>query len=70
MTLGHEKLDVYRLTIAYVAWVYQKASDLSRLGKRGLGIHENSAEYGFEKDNFDFDGDFDSEKDILGAIKA
>ena len=23
MTLGHEKLDVYRLSIGYVAWVYE-----------------------------------------------
>jgi hypothetical protein len=27
MALGHEKLDVYRLSIEYVAWVYEK-SDL------------------------------------------
>ena len=32
MTLGHEKLDVYRLSIAYVAWVYEKARMLN-------GIH-------------------------------
>jgi len=25
MTLGHEELDVYRLSIGYVAWVYEKA---------------------------------------------
>ena len=29
MTLGHEKLDVYRLSIGYVAWVYEKASKLN-----------------------------------------
>jgi len=29
MTLGHEKLDVYRLSIAYVAWVYDKAEGLN-----------------------------------------
>ena len=29
MTLGHEKLDVYRLSIDYVAWVYKKAADLN-----------------------------------------
>ena len=29
MTLGHEKLDVYRLSIAYVAWVYEKADELN-----------------------------------------
>ena len=32
MTLGHEKLDVYRLSIGYVAWVYEKAGTLT-------GIH-------------------------------
>ena len=29
MTLGHERLDVYRLSIGYVAWVYEKAKELS-----------------------------------------
>ncbi len=29
MGLGHEKLDVYRLSIGYVAWVYEKAGSLS-----------------------------------------
>jgi four helix bundle protein len=29
MTLGHEKLDVYRLSIGYVAWVYEKAANLN-----------------------------------------
>ena len=28
MTLGHEKLDVYRLSIGYVAWVYEKVKGL------------------------------------------
>ena len=28
MTLGHEKLDVYRLSIGYVTWVYEKAANL------------------------------------------
>ena len=32
MALGHEKLDVYRLAISYVAWVYEQSSDLA-------GIH-------------------------------
>ena len=26
MALGHEKLDVYRLAIGYVAWVYKIAA--------------------------------------------
>jgi four helix bundle protein len=29
MALKHEKLDVYRLSIGYVAWVYEKAANLS-----------------------------------------
>jgi len=29
MTLGHEKLDVYRLSIGYVPWVYDKAEGLN-----------------------------------------
>ena len=29
MGLGHEKLDVYRLSIGYVAWVYEKAGSLT-----------------------------------------
>ena len=29
MGLGHEKLDVYRLSIGYVAWVYKKAGSLT-----------------------------------------
>ena len=32
MTLGHERLDVYRLSLSYVAWVYEKAAGLK-------GIH-------------------------------
>jgi four helix bundle protein len=31
MTLGHEKLDVYRLSIDYVAWVYKQAAKLNSL---------------------------------------
>jgi four helix bundle protein len=31
MTLGHEKLDVYLLSISYVSWVFTKAKSLSRL---------------------------------------
>jgi four helix bundle protein len=28
MALGHERLDVYRLAIGYVAWVYEKVASL------------------------------------------
>jgi four helix bundle protein len=37
MGLGHEKLDVYRLAIRYVAWVYEKAEGLT-------GIHRSARE--------------------------
>jgi hypothetical protein len=29
MGLGHEKLDVYQLSIPYVEWVYEKAASLN-----------------------------------------
>jgi four helix bundle protein len=35
MVLGHEKLDVYRLSIGYVAWVYEKCAGLS-------GVHRSA----------------------------
>ena len=35
MTLGHEKLDVYRLSIDYVAWVFIQAKELD-------GIHRHA----------------------------
>jgi len=42
MTLGHEKLDVYRLSIGCVAWVCEKADSLNgesigRPGTNGFG---------------------------------
>ena len=61
MTLGHERLDVYCLSIGYVAWVYEKADSLngdhrlardriaallSRLGGRGYCIKEDAVPYG------------------------
>ena len=33
MSLGHEKLDVYRMAIAYVAWVYQKSKALGGVNR-------------------------------------
>ncbi|MDY6824954.1 MAG: hypothetical protein SWH68_14335 [Thermodesulfobacteriota bacterium] len=42
MALGHEKLDVYRLSIGYVAWVYE--------------IREDQAAYSVDSDpDSDFD---------------
>ena len=35
MAFGHEKLDVYRLAIDYVAWVYSQANELG-------GIHRHA----------------------------
>ncbi len=35
MSFGHEKLDVYRLSIEYVAWVYAKAARLN-------GVHRSA----------------------------
>ncbi len=35
MSLGHERLDAYRLSIEYVAWVFRKAGELS-------GIHRHA----------------------------
>ena len=35
MSLGHEKLDVYKLSISYVKWVYEKSESLS-------GLHRNA----------------------------
>jgi len=35
MALGHEKLDVYRLAIAYVAWVFERSEQLN-------GVHRHA----------------------------
>jgi len=37
MTLGHEKLDVYRLSIDYVAWVFEKAKGLKGCHRHARG---------------------------------
>ncbi len=69
MTLGNEKLDVYRLSIGYVAWVYEKAGALadrmaamlSQLGGRGYQVQEDHAAYGETgASDPDPDSDFDS----------
>jgi len=33
MGLGHEKLDVYRLSIDYVAWVYEQSAALTGIDR-------------------------------------
>ncbi len=77
MGLGHEKLDVYRLSIGCVAWVCRKsealnqgrkqepdrmAAILSRLGGRGCQAVGERAFDGREQGDFDPDNDFDVEK--------
>ena len=65
MVLGHEKLDVYRLAIGYVAWVFEldrMAAMLSRLGGRGYQVGEGSGMY--ESTKNDFDPDPDSDPDL------
>ena len=36
MGLGHEKLDVYRISIGYLAWVYEKTDGLNRVHRAAL----------------------------------
>ncbi len=71
MTLGHGKPEVYRPSIGYVAWVYEKAEArahrmvamLSRLGGRGYQVQEDRAAYGEEDaSDPDPDSDFDLEE--------
>ena len=37
MSLGHEKLDVYRMSITYVAWVYKQSEILKGLHRHARG---------------------------------
>ena len=53
MSLGHEKLDVYRLSINYVAWVFVQADEL---------LFRKSRERTVIKD-CDFDSDSDPDYD-------
>ena len=70
MTLGHEKLDVYRLSIDYVAWVYENAGILNGVHRAARdqwlrasqSIPLNIAE-GNGKNDFDPDSDFDLDKE-------
>ncbi|MDY6824330.1 MAG: hypothetical protein SWH68_11130 [Thermodesulfobacteriota bacterium] len=56
MTLGHEKLDVYRLSIGYVAWVYEKAAKSERRQPTGPGSMATG-----QPIDTDLDTDFDTE---------
>ena len=64
--LGHEKLDVYRLSIGYREESRQRnveldriAAMLSRLGGRGYSVKERLGEYGYTEFDPDPDSDFD-----------
>ena len=66
MTLGHEKLDIYRLSSSCVAWVYERAKGLAggastrarRLGGRGYQVREEQEDFGADPDSdFDLDGE-------------
>lgn len=66
MALGHEKLDVYRLAIHY-----RMAAMLSRLGRRGYKVREDSGTYGIDPDSDsgpDPDFEIDSECPSQGGM--
>ena len=50
MTLGHEKFDVYHLSIGYIAAMF------GRLGRRSCSVRELAESYGSSQ----FDSDSDS----------
>jgi four helix bundle protein len=70
MTLGHEKLDVYRLSIDYVAWVYETSGIFNGVHRAARdqwlrasqSIPLNIGE-GNGKNDFDPDSDFDLDKE-------
>ncbi len=49
MQFGHEQLDVYRVSIRYVAWAYKLAKRLKRNGE----VRENPGRYDYP----DYDND-------------
>ena len=55
MTLGHEKLEVFRLLIDYVAWGFAQAKELN--AGRGYCVKE-----GWMSDGFDSDSEADEEE--------
>jgi hypothetical protein len=66
MTLGHEKLDLYRLSTESQSRkmdLDRMAAMLSRLGGRGYQVREDGIIYGDEKNDFDPDLDSDLDED-------
>ena len=49
MTLGHEKLEVFRLLIDYVAWGFAQAKELN--SGRGYCVKEGRMSDGFDSDS-------------------
>jgi hypothetical protein len=68
MGLGQEKVDVYRLSISYVEWVYEQADRLNgaqrpaREPGRGYRVKEDSVPYQCSEFDFDPDPDFDPDE--------
>ncbi len=63
MTLGDEKLDVFRLSIDDVAM-------LSRLGRRVYPVKENLKSYGRAQFDPDFDSDFNPDENKSQQINT
>ena len=78
MALGHERMDVYRLAIAYVVGkaldeaesqnrkteLDRMAAMLSRLGGRGYQVRESEEAYTAGEEEVDPDPDSDSDSDL------
>jgi hypothetical protein len=56
---GHEKLNVYHLSMGYVAWVYGMMAMLGRLDGRACSVSEDPGTYSVVHLDFDTDPDFD-----------
>jgi len=59
MRCGHERLDVYRVSIRDLAWAYETVrivAMLIELGQRSHEVRENPGRY----DNLDYDNDNDA----------
>ncbi len=68
---GHERLDVYKISLQYVKWVYDieerltgkhrhaKDQMLTKLSQKGYSVHE---------DDIDYDNDYDSDGEVMEAL--
>ena len=65
MKFGHEKLDVYKVSLQYVKWVFEIADRLTgkfRHSRDHLLRASQSITYNISKDKIDYDNDYDSEE--------